>query len=234
MRTTYLVHILAGALGLLAGFTALYAAKGAPLHRKAGMVFVYVMFTTAVFGMVIAAVRGVAPAVNMPAGLLTAYLVVTALTTVRPGLAASRRLNLGGLVVALAVGLSSLTFAIEAFANGGTRNGMPAFPFVMFGIVGALASAGDVRVIRSGALRGPARLARHLWRMSFALFIAALSFFIGQARVIPEPIRIYPLLALPMLAVLVTMFYWLWRIRVKRRLRGIVITGAPEAAPGYP
>jgi uncharacterized membrane protein len=234
VATTYVVHILAGSLGLIAGFIALYAAKGAPLHRKAGMVFVYVMFTSSVFGMLIAAVRGVAPAVNIPAGLLTAYLVVTALTTVRPGLAGSRGLNLGGLAVALAVASSSVTFAVQAFSNGGTRNGMPAFPFVMFGTVGMLAVAGDVRVIRSGALRGPARLARHLWRMSFALFIAALSFFIGQAKVIPEPIRIYPLLALPLLAVLGTMFYWLWRIRIKRRLRGIVVAGVPEAAASHP
>jgi uncharacterized membrane protein len=234
VATTYVVHILAGSLGLIAGFIALYAAKGAPLHRKAGMVFVYVMFTSSVFGMLIAAVRGVAPAVNIPAGLLTAYLVVTALTTVRPGLAGSRGLNLGGLAVALAVASSSVTFAVQAFSNGGTRNGMPAFPFVMFGTVGMLAVAGDVRVIRSGALRGPARLARHLWRMSFALFIAALSFFIGQAKVIPEPIRIYPLLALPLLAVLGTMFYWLWRIRIKRRLRGIVVAGVPEAAASRP
>ena len=57
-------------------------------------------------------------------------------------------------------------------------------------------------------------LRRHLWRMCFALFIAALSFFIGQARVFPKPVRIFPLLALPVLAVLVTMLYWLWRVRV--------------------
>ena len=49
--------------------------------------------------------------------------------------------------------------------------------------------------------------------MSFALFIAALSFFIGQAKVIPEPIRIPGLLAVPVLAVLFTMFYWMWRVR---------------------
>ena len=55
-----------------------------------------------------------------------------------------------------------------------------------------------------------------LGAMSFALFIAALSFFIGQAKVIPKPIRIVPLLVLPVLAVLVTMLYWMWRIRVKR------------------
>lgn len=104
---------------------------------------------------------------------------------------------------------------------------MPAFPFLMFGIVGLVAGAGDLRIMRSGRLGGASRLARHLWRMSFALFIAALSFFIGQAKVFPEPVRILPLLALPMLTVLVTMFYWLWRVRIRRSLRGIVGVGSP-------
>ena len=109
----------------------------------------------------------------------------------------------------------------------GTRHGMPAFPFVLFGVVGTLAAFLDVRMIWSGPLTGVARLTRHLWRMSFALFIAALSFFIGQAQVIPKPIRIFPLLGIPVLAVLVTMFYWLWRVRVRRTLRGIVRVAAP-------
>jgi len=229
VRMTYVVHILAGGLGLVFGYVALYAAKGATLHRKSGMLFVYVMLTTAVFGIVIAAGRGVVPAVNIPAGLLTSYLVITALTTVRPPAAGSRWLDPGLVLVALAVGLTSLTFGFEALASGGTRNGMPAFPFFLFGVVGLLASVGDVRMIRSGALRGAPRLARHLWRMSFALFIAALSFFIGQAKVIPKPIRISGLLALPVLAVLVTMFYWLWRVRVRRSFRGIVGVSPQEA-----
>jgi cobalamin synthase len=74
-------------------------------------------------------------------------------------------------------------------------------------------------------------VARHLWRMCFALFVAALSFFIGQAKVIPKPIRIYPLLALPVPAVLVTMFYWLWRVRFRRSLRGIVGGSRGTALP---
>ncbi|MFN2565241.1 MAG: hypothetical protein ABR499_09565 [Gemmatimonadaceae bacterium] len=230
MRVTLVVHILAGSLALVSGYVALYAAKGGPLHRKSGMLFVFAMLPMAVFGMTIAAVRGVAPAVNVPAGLLTSYLVITSLTTVRPLPAGSRWLHIAALLVALAVGLTSLTFAFEAIANGGTRNGMPAFPFVMFGVVGLVAGAGDLRVIRSGALTGAARLARHLWRMSFALFIAALSFFIGQARVIPEPVRIPALLALPVVAVLATMLYWLWRVRVRRTFRHIVRVGAAEAA----
>jgi len=229
MRITYFVHILAGTLGIVSGFVALYATKGARLHRRIGMVFVGAMLTTSFFGVMIAAVRGVAPAVNVPAALLTAYLVITALLTVRPPLAGSRWLAPGLMLLALGVGLASLTFAVEAFAAGGKRNGMPAFPFVMFATVGLLASAGDLRVMRTGALRGAPRLARHLWRMCFALFIAALSFFIGQSKVFPEPIRIVPLLALPVLVVLVTMFYWLWRVRIRHSLRGIVGVGTPEA-----
>lgn len=99
---------------------------------------------------------------------------------------------------------------------------MPAFPFFMFAAVGLLGSASDFRVLRSAPLTGTRRLVRHLWRMCFALFIAALSFFIGQAKVFPEPIRIRPLLALPVLAVLVTMLYWLWRVRIRRSMRGLV------------
>ena len=66
--------------------------------------------------------------------------------------------------------------------------------------------------------------------MCFALFIAALSFFIGQARLFPEPLRIMPLLALPVVAVLVTMLFWLWRMRVRRNARGVVGVGSPEPA----
>jgi uncharacterized membrane protein len=227
---TYVVHIVAGTLSLLFGYVALYSAKGSTRHRRSGMLFVYAMVTMAVFGMTIAAVRGVAPALNIPVAWLTCYLVVTALTTIRTPAAGTRWLDIGGMLVGLAVGLTFLTFGLQAVANGGTRNGMPAFPFLMFAVVGLLASVGDFRVIRSGALRGAPRLARHLWRMSFALFIAALSFFIGQSQVFPKPIRIPGLLALPVLAVLVTMVYWLWRVRIRRSLRGIVVVSAPEAA----
>lgn len=50
-----------------------------------------------------------------------------------------------------------------------------------------MTAAGDVRVMRSEPLRGGARFARHLWRMCFALFIAAGSFFSIQARVAEAP-----------------------------------------------
>ena len=91
MRMTYVVHIIAGSLGLVSGYIALYATKGGPLHRRSGMVFVCAMLTMCVAGMVLAAVRGGAgAAVNFRAATLTAYLVITALTTVRPARRAAR------------------------------------------------------------------------------------------------------------------------------------------------
>jgi hypothetical protein len=230
MRLLYLVHIAAGTVGLIAGYGAIASAKGAALHRKTGMVFVYAMLTMATLGSVIAATRNVAPALNIPAALVTAYLVITSLATVRP--VAGARLTVGAMLVALVVGLATMTFGFQAVAAGGMRNGMPAFPFFMFGVVSLLGVAGDIRVIRSGPLKGAMRLARHLWRMCFALFIASLSFFIGQAKVFPEPIRIMPLLAMPVLLVLVTMFYWLWRVRIRQSLRGLSLASLGAARRG--
>jgi len=221
MGTTLLIHIAAGGLGLLSGYVALFSSKGSRLHRRTGMVFVCAMLVMSFAGLVVTIGRNVALATNVPAALLTAHLVVTSLTTLRPPPRGGRWLDFGALLVALGVGLTSLAFGFEALAAGGTRKGMPAFPFFLFGVVGVLAAGGDARVLHSGALRGASRIARHLWRMSFALFIAALSFFLGQSDELPRALRILPLLALPVLAVLVTMLYWLWRVRGRRSAPGL-------------
>jgi uncharacterized membrane protein len=206
-------HIIAGAFALLFGYIALGATKGATLHRRAGMLFVYAMLTMAVGGFAIAASRGVAPGINIPASVLTAYLVVSALLATRAYSHAPRWLHVAGLAVAALVATVTLTFGAEAIANGGRRDGMPAFPFVMFGVVSLVSAVGDIRLLRAGTLPAPRRLTRHLWRMSFALFIAAMSFFLGQAGVFPRAVRIMPLLALPPFGVLAVMFYWLWKVR---------------------
>jgi uncharacterized membrane protein len=230
MLIIYVVHIVAGSLGLLAGYLALYAAKGATLHRKAGMVFVCAMLTMAVAGTTISALRGVAPKINIPIALLTAYLVITALTTVRP-VPASRWLDPALMLLVWGVGLIELTFGFQALGSASKGN---AVPFFIFGVVALVAAGGDARMTRSEPLRGVFRLARHLWRMCFALAIAALSFFIGQSKVFPKPIRIIPLLALPLLAVLVTMLYWLWRVRFRRNLHGILGINVPQRVKAHP
>ena len=235
MKVTALVHILAGTVGLLCGYTALFVVKGASVHRKSGMLFVYSMLTMAVFGVVLAISRNKAPEINIPAASLTSYLIITALITVRPlgpGSRNARWLGLAAMLVALGVGSITLMWGFEAIANGGKRNGMPAFPFLMFATIGLLGAAGDLRVMRFGALKGPSRLARHLWRMSIALFLAALSFSVQLASILRrQDIRLPGgVIAVPMVLVLGAMLYWLWRVRLRRSLRGMVLLRAAETS----
>jgi hypothetical protein len=164
-------------------------------------------------------------AMNIPAGLLTAYLVITALLTVRPPSPGSRRAERGAMLAAFALGLASIAAAL---VSGGTGNAGFVFPLLMFGALALSAGVGDRRMLRAGGLQGTPRLKRHLWRMCVALFIAAASFFLGPVRRIPEALRI-PALRLIPLVVLVTMAFWLWRYRRKRSSRGVVGIGAPEA-----
>ena len=211
-----LVHILTASLGLLSGYVALSVAKGAPLHRRIGMLFVCAMLTMSVTGMLISAVKGVAPAINIPTALLTSYLVITSLTTVRP--AVSRRVDVATMVMGLVVGLVCIALALVAIGKGGREAGM-AYPLVLFGAVAFLASGGDLRVIRAGGLRGAPRLARHLWRMCFALFIASIA-FLAPGRV-PAMMRTPALRAAGVLLPILAMAYWLWRVRARRPVRGV-------------
>jgi uncharacterized membrane protein len=231
MRAIFAIHIAAGTLALASGYLALWAPKGGAVHRKGGMVFAWTMLAMCVAGALLAALRiGYWSIINLAAATSTAYLVITSLVTVRPVAGWTRRLDIGLMLLALAIGLTMLGLGIAAATGGGSWNTIPAFPFFLFGTVGLLGASGDMRVLRAGPPRGTARLTRHLWRMTFALFIAAMSFFFGQAKVIPKPLRIMPLLALPVLAVLVTLLYWLWRVRVRRSLRGVGTARMARAA----
>jgi hypothetical protein len=129
------------------------------------------------------------------------------------------------MLAAFAFGLTSIALAL---AGAGRTNGGLTVPLLMFGVIAVLAGVGDLRMIRAGGLEGKPRLKRHLWRMCAALFIAAASFFLGPVARIPEPLRL-PALRLIPLAVLLTMVYWLWRLRRKRFSSAAISVSAPEA-----
>ena len=218
------IHVLGGAIAILAGFMALYSFKGARLHRKSGLVFVCAMLVMSLSGAVMAVGRSGA-VINIPAGLVTAYLVLTSLLTVRPPSARSRQVERGAMLAAFALGLVSIA---AAFVSAGRGNAGFAYPLVMFAVLALSAGVGDRRMLRAGGLRGAARLKRHLWRMCVALFIASGSFFLGPVRRIPEPLRLPALRLIPLLA-LATMVYWLWRYRRKRMSPSVGGVSAPEA-----
>ena len=215
------IHIAAGALAIVLGTVALIAKKGGTIHRRSGMLFVYAMLVMG-FSATILELRKTPIGPNWRAGFLVAYFVGTALTTVRPVSRWTRRINASALTIALVLALFAIVGAVQIFnLPGRTYNGIPFFAPLVIGIILTMAAAGDVRVMRHGVARGAARLRRHLWRMCFALFIAAGSFFSIRARVasvLPEPFTTGPMRALPIVLLFGAMFYWLWRVRAHRTL----------------
>jgi hypothetical protein len=121
---------------------------------------------------------------------------------------------------------------------GRDANGVPfrtagVMSLIIAGVL-VMAAAGDARIMRYGMPRGGPRLARHLWRMCFALFIAAGSFFSIRervAKILPEFFASGPMRALPILLLFGAMFYWLWRVRRVDTGRAIATRASPSSAP---
>jgi uncharacterized membrane protein len=207
------LHILGGALALVFGYVALYATKGARLHRRSGTLFVYAIVMMSLSGALIATLNG--SRISIVAGLLTFYFVTTALVTVRrrePGW-----IDRAAMLFALAVALFAFETGFEIMKSGRPE----VMPVFIFGVVGLLAAVGDLRMIRAGGIQGARRIRRHLWRMCFAMWVAAASFFWGPPGRVPEVIRIPPLLAVAVLLPVFVMVYWLIRLRTRRGLTGV-------------
>jgi len=214
-------HIVAGGLAIVLGGIALLASKGGFLHRRSGLLFVYAMLTMGTSGSLLA-IRHSWTDPNVMGGVMSAYFVVTALMSVRAPSVWTKRLTVASFGVAIGLVVTDVVVAVTAYRHPRHMlNGVPFFMPVFLAVITALAAAGDLRTIRQGMLRGGPRLARHLWRMCFALFIAAGSFFSIRARVakvLPAPFTTPMMRALPVLLVFAAMFYWLWRVRGRRPL----------------
>ena len=215
MDSVLAVHIAGGALALVAGFGALAATKGERLHRRAGIAFVAAMLVMGLTGAGIAAAIGESGSVI--GGLLAAYLTLSGFAVVRPTTPWLRRASLAGAAVALPLGLVSLASGVSILAGGSlVKDGVPVPMIFLFATVALSSAAGDLRRLRTGPARGRRRLAAHLWRMCFALFIASGSFFLGQADEIPAALRVWPVLITLAVLPLVAIPYFLWRVRGRR------------------
>src|SRR5882757_5906164 len=185
MRLPILVfHICAGISALLSGAVAMSFRKGSHGHRVAGNVFVISMLSMATAAVYLAFMKS--QVTNILGGVLTFYMVTTAWLTARRKDGDKSIFDWVALLFALVVGGAQMTFALQAaYSPTGLKHGYPASMFLPMGCVVLLAAAGDIRMLVRGGIFGAQRIARHLWRMCFALFIAPVSFPRGPQRVSP-------------------------------------------------
>ena len=183
---TLMVHICGGVVGLVSGTAAMCFRKGSPRHVLAGRIFVASMLTMGAFAAYLAVVRNQPN--NIGGGILTVYLVGTAWLTVRRRDGETSRWDWVWLLIPLANGILLWMTGVRVLRSGhSSLGGVPVGMMFFLGSVCLLAAAGDVRMLVRGGVFGAKRIARHLWRMCFGLFIAAGSFFLGGSN---RPLRL--------------------------------------------
>jgi hypothetical protein len=227
-----LVHICAGTVGLFSGTAALSFRKGTPRHILAGRIFVASMLTMAVGAVYLAIVKHQPN--NIGGGIITFYLIGTAWLTARRKEGETSSLDWAALLIPLTLGVLTWMGGIKVVRSGATsQDGVPVGMTFFMGSICLLAAAGDVRMLLRGGVLGARRIARHLWRMCFGLFIASGSFFMGPNN---RPLRLLRTVGLgqhlsPALfstnlylvltvAPLVLLIFWLVRVRFTNTYKG--------------
>jgi hypothetical protein len=226
------LHICAGTVGLFSGAAAVSFRKGSPRHVQAGRVFVASMLIMAVGAVYLGIVRD-QPS-NIGGGIITFYLVGTGWLTARRREGETSRMDWVALLIPLTLGILTWVNGMAVLRSGATsQNGVPVGMSFFMGSICLLAAAGDVRMLLRGGVFGAKRIARHLWRMCFGLFIAAGSFFMGPSN---RPLRLLSAVRLgqhlpPALfstglylfltvLPLVLLIFWLVRVRFTKAFKG--------------
>ena len=233
-----IAHICGGTLGLLSGTAAMSFRKGSARHVLAGKVFVASMLTMGAFAVYLAITRHQPN--NIGGGILTVYLIGTAWLTARRRDGETSRWDWIVLLIPLALGILTWMNGIKVLRSGAnSQDGVPVGMSFFMGSVMLLASAGDVRMLVRGGVLGAKRIARHLWRMCFGLFIASGSFFLGPSN---RPLRLLSAVGLGqhlppalfstslylILTVLplILLIFWLVRVRFANAYNGKSMPGA--------
>jgi uncharacterized membrane protein len=227
----FVLHIAGGTVALFSGTIAIFAPKGAPLHRASGNVFFISMLTMAAFAAYLAVVRP-GQTVNLFGAVFASYLVVTAWMAVRrrnATTALAEKIALG-IVLCLFVPFAALSFQLAFGLSPFFRSAVPFRGPVLvamyaFTAVIGIAALGDAKVVLAGGIHGAPRIARHLWRMCLGLTLAAGSAFTnGLPRLLPGPMHVTPIFFLPQFVPLVLLVFWMVRVR----LTGWSVRNAPR------
>jgi len=211
-------HIGGGAIGLVCGWVALLARKGGALHRKAGNVFFAAMLVMSGIGGVIAPLLH--DRVSTLAGFMTFYLIFTAWLTARRRGAVSVLEKLGLGIAITGAATSYLLAWLASQTHEHTLDGSPPQAFWVFATVTTIAAVGDLHLVLRGSIGGAQRIARHVWRMCFGLFVASGSLFLGQMQVFPVWLRHTPILYALALAPFAFLTFWMLKVLLSSTYRG--------------
>jgi len=208
-------HVAGATIGLLSGFLSMLFRKGSNLHRAAGNVFVISMLsmTTSAAFMALFMKPNTG---NVVAAMLTFYLVATGWWTARRKEATVGTFDRAAMLFAFAIAAIGWTFGFRPAAKS------LAVMYFIFGTIAFLFGLSDIRMIARGGVAGAKRVKRHLLRMGLALLIATMSFYPGQAKLIPKESR-SGLLYLPHMFLIGSIVFWMVRYSARKSVKSTTV-----------
>lgn len=224
------IHIAAGIVALLSGTLAVVGRKGGAMHARTGTWFFSSMLVLGVTASMLEPFRN--PPGSPVGGIVVCYFVLTSWVAARRRDGTTGKFEI--VACAAALGLSALM--VWGGLSGASTTPVGAGPIFAFAGLCLIAGLGDLNAILRRKLRPAQRIARHLWRMCFAFFIATGSFFLGQQDVLPQAVRGSPILFVLAFAPFGIMGFWLVRLRFAKSIRRLSFrfsapaTAAIEAA----
>jgi uncharacterized membrane protein len=210
-----MAHVSGGVVGLLSGATALLVPKGQRLHRIAGNVFFVSMLVASAIGACVSPFLPQPAWGNVAMGVFVFYLVATSWVTIRRNEGSVGSFEIGALLVVVGTAGFAVMLGLRGTRSATSSPGS----IFLFATIAALAAAGDLRMILRGGVLGAQRIARHLWRMCFALLIGAISLFLGQPQLFSASVHKSGVLFVPEIAVLGLLIFWLVRVRFTSGLK---------------
>lgn len=204
-----LIHVACGTLAVLAGFIAMCAPKGKPVHVKSGQVYMVTMLGMAIAGGAIALL--LPQSINVFASLLTIYLVITSWHAGRNNKIVRRSFEIFGCIFICVLAFFTLKTGLDVMHSEQQHlHGFGYNAFFVIGTMALVAAIGDVSLMLRGEITGKQRILRHLWRMCLSYFIAAGSLFEGPGvKVFPEVIKESGILGVPVPLIMLFTLYWI-------------------------
>jgi hypothetical protein len=206
-----IIHTVAGSIAILSGFAALSMSKGSKAHRTIGNIFVLMLLFLGLTGIYIAFSRSIM--LSFVNGIFLCYFVSTAWMAVKRKADTIGKFEWFAFFVALVIVGLLIKFGIDASLSPNKKlAGFGPQVFYFFATIATIAALMDLKMLVNRGISEQNRIVRHLWRMCFPMFMATAAFFLGQAKLMPEPIRKIEYLAIPVVIVLLSMLYWILRV----------------------
>ncbi len=178
-----IIHAALGGISLLAGLSALIAAKGSPRHIFSGKIFFYSMTASVVFAVIVALIPGHTNYFLLVIGIFSLYLIITGKRIYSLKYYEVKKAKRSDLIISYSMIIIAIFMIIWGVYIVITANNI-GFVMILFGLIGLRLAYSDIRFYRNWFTDYNELVRIHISKMAGG-YIAAWTAFLVVNKVLP-------------------------------------------------